>query len=75
MRRGGLQELLDSNIDRWGVPGAQLGLLQGGARTVVCSGHTGDVQQSPVVPDTTFAAGSLAKSVTALLVLDAARRG
>jgi CubicO group peptidase (beta-lactamase class C family) len=60
--------LLTDACERQLVPGAQLGLLRDGERLVVCAG-------GGVVSTTRFHAGSIAKAVTALVVLDAARRG
>ena len=57
------------------VPGAQLGLLRGGERVVVCAGVLAEGNSDPVVRTTTFHVGSIAKSVAALLTVDAARRG
>jgi len=71
----GLDELLLASCARFGVPGAQVGLLHCGQRTVRISGvaeQDGDVQ---VTPRTPFHAGSIAKAVTALVVVDAAARG
>jgi CubicO group peptidase (beta-lactamase class C family) len=57
------------------VPGAQLGLLRGDERMVVCAGTVAAGAAPPVEPTTAFHAGSIAKSLVALLVVDAARRG
>jgi len=38
MLQRGCQELLDEAVEQFGVPGAQLGVLSGGNRMVVCSG-------------------------------------
>lgn len=67
---------LDEARERQRVPGAQLGLLRRGERSVVCSGTTSvrPEQAEPIRPSTLFHAGSLAKSVAALVVVDAARR-
>ena len=65
--------MLDSTIGNCGVPGAQLGLLRVGERMVVCSGTLRAGGDDPVLESTSFHAGSLAKAVTGLLVLDAAR--
>ena len=52
----------------FGVPGAQLGLLRGHERVVLCVGDAVDAA-------TPFRAGSIAKAVAAALVLEAAERG
>ncbi|KQT94541.1 hypothetical protein ASG49_06695 [Marmoricola sp. Leaf446] len=67
-------QLLDEGIRTWGVPGAQLGLLRGDDRVTVCSGST-SIGGPPVTVATSFHAGSLAKALTGLVVLDAARAG
>lgn len=70
----GWQERLDDACARWRVPGAQLGVVRDGQREVLCSGAIAE-GGTPVGADTAFHAGSLAKSLTGLVVLDAARRG
>ena len=75
MLQRGCQELLDKAVEQFGVPGAQLGVLSGGNRMVVCSGTLLAGGDEPVVESTAFHAGSIAKAVTGLLVLDAARAG
>jgi CubicO group peptidase (beta-lactamase class C family) len=70
-----LQERLDAGCVRHLVPGAQLGLLHRDQRSVLCSGVRSIDAPEPVQPDTAFHAGSLAKSLVGLLVVDAARRG
>ena len=57
------------------MPGVQVGLLRGDDRTVLCAGTYGVDDPRPVEPDALFHAGSIAKALTALTVLDAARRG
>ena len=59
---------LREGCESYGVPGAQLGLMRGDERVVVCAGDAID-------PATPFRAGSIAKAVAAALVLDAAARG
>ena len=70
-----LQEQLDAGCATHLVPGAQLGVLHGDHRSVLCSGVRQVDAPEAVEPDTSFHAGSLAKSLVGLLVLDAARRG
>ena len=67
--------MLDAAIAAWGVPGAQLGLLANGQRLVVCAGSLRVGGGEPVAESTAFHAGSLAKAVTGLTVLSAARAG
>ncbi len=68
-------DLLGSGLERWSVPGAQVGLLRGGDRRVTCAGVLGVDDPTPVTPGTAFHAGSITKSLVGLVVLDAARRG
>ena len=66
---------LEQLLTTYAVPGAQAGLLRGGERLVVCRGSCDRMGEELVVPTTAFHAGSIAKSLTGLVVLDAARRG
>ena len=67
---------LTEGCQRFGVPGAQVGLLRGDERVVACVGSVGvDDGSAAVEPATAFHAGSIAKSLAALLVVDAARHG
>ena len=70
-----LTQALTEGCATYAVPGAQLGLLQGGQRLVVSVGTRRVGVASPVGRETAFHAGSIAKSLTALVVVDAARRG
>lgn len=70
-----VRELLARGCSTWSVPGAQLGLLREGKRVVACSGTREAGTEAPVVRGTAFHAGSIAKSLAALVVVDAARRG
>src|SRR4051794_5175073 len=58
--------LLEDGCRAFGVPAAQLGLLRDGERAV---------WTHACAPETPFHAGSIAKILTATLVLDAASRG
>jgi CubicO group peptidase (beta-lactamase class C family) len=75
MDDGQVQELLEEGGRRYSVPGAQLGLLRGDDRVVACTGSRTLTDDSPVSRETPFHAGSIAKSLAALLVVDAATRG
>jgi CubicO group peptidase (beta-lactamase class C family) len=75
MLRRNWQELLDEAVGQLGVPGAQLGVLSGRDRIVVCSGTLLAGGDEPVVESTAFHAGSIAKAMAGLVVLDAARAG
>ena len=68
-------ELLTEGCATYAVPGAQLGLLRGGERLVACAGNRTVDADAPVTHETAFHAGSIAKSLTALVVVDAAHRG
>jgi len=70
-----LEALLAEGCARFGVPGAQLGLLRDGRREVLCAGVLEVGGDAPVVPETPFHAGSIAKPLAATLALDAAARG
>jgi len=73
---GRVRTLLEELCREYAVPGAQVGLLDGTGRVVVCHGTTavGD-DARPVTASTAFHAGSVAKSLAGLLVHDAARAG
>ncbi len=66
---------LERACSSYDVPGAQVGLLRGRDRVVACAGTRSIDTDSPVLGSTLFHAGSIAKALAALLVLDAARRG
>lgn len=66
---------LPALMSRYVVPGAQLGLLRGGERVVVCAGVLAAGNSEPVARTTRFHVGSIAKSVAALLTVNAARNG
>lgn len=68
-------DLLSQGCAAFSVPGAQLGLLRGSERAVLCTGTRIAGEDAPVGRETAFHAGSVAKSLAALLVVDAARRG
>lgn len=70
-----LADRLAVACEQYAVPGAQVGLLRGADRSVLCHGTRELLERAPVVPETPFHAGSLAKSLTALVVAEAARRG
>lgn len=70
-----LRVSLEQGCSTYSVPGAQLGLLRGRDHVVVCTGTRSAGEMSPVTPHTAFHAGSIAKSLAALVVVDAARRG
>ena len=60
---------------RWSVPGAVVGLERSGVRTVLTAGVLAVDGAEPVARETPFHLGSIAKSLAALIVVDAARRG
>ena len=71
-----LEALLAEGCARFGVPGAQLGLLRDGRREVLCAGVLSEASRfHRVTPGTAFHAGSIAKPLAATLALDAAARG
>ena len=67
--------LLAEGCARFGVPGAQLGLVREGRREVLCAGVLEAGGEEAVTPRTSFHAGSIAKPLAATLALDAAARG
>lgn len=67
--------LLRKACNEFAVPSAQIGLQIGSDRTVACHGSVGNDSSNLVVPATKFHAGSIAKSLTALVICDAARSG
>lgn len=69
-----LSDLLAREAASEKVPGAQLGLLKGSERVVLCAGSLRVDDSGPVTPSTAFHLGSITKSLTALVVMDAARR-
>ncbi len=75
MAHGALRDRLCAETRRWWVPGVQLGLLTPGGRTVVCAGSLDLADSRRVDRSTSFHVASITKSLTALVVLDAARRG
>lgn len=66
---------LGEACERFGVAGAQLGLLTRGRREVLCAGVRAVGEDVRVERKTLFHVGSIAKSLAATLVLDAAERG
>ncbi|MEA2217435.1 MAG: hypothetical protein QOJ35_61 [Solirubrobacteraceae bacterium] len=70
-----LAATLGEACERFGVPGAQLGLLTGGRSDVLCAGVRTIGEDARVERETPFHVGSIAKSLAATLVLDAAERG
>ncbi len=70
-----LQPLLEGGMAKYSVPGAQLGLLRGAERVVVSAELCDQGNTRPAVDATAFHAGSLAKALTGLLILNAARNG
>src|SRR6187431_1403329 len=69
------RSVLDERCGRFAVPGAQLGLLSGKDRVVVAAGVLEYGGSQAVVSTTPFHTGSIAKSLAALTVVDAASRG
>ncbi len=70
-----MRSRLDEEAQRFSVPGAQVGLLRGADRLVVPWGALQAGGTEPVRRTTPFHAGSITKSLVALAVVDAARRG
>src|SRR4051812_6791464 len=70
-----VEQLLREACEEFAVPGAQLGLQVGADRVVACHGTLDARASAPVVRATKFHAGSIAKSLTALVICGAARAG
>src|SRR4051794_40140701 len=70
-----LATLLPEGCARFGVPGAQLGLLREGTRTVTCAGVRSAGEPEAVDAAPPYHAGPLAKALGATLGPDAAGRG
>jgi CubicO group peptidase (beta-lactamase class C family) len=75
VRLDGLGDRLAQGCRTHAVPGAQVGLLRDGERAVLCEGTAEYGGRVRVDADTFFHAGSIAKAVTAMVVLDADARG
>lgn len=69
-----VRSLLSDGLGWSAVPGAQVGLVRGPDRLVVSCGVRDIADGAPVTSETAFHAGSLGKSLTGLVVLEAARR-
>ncbi len=69
-----LNQRLSQGCRRFGVPGAQVGLLQGDQRILLSAGLE-RLAGEPVSDHTPFHVGSIAKALCALIVVDAAERG
>ena len=67
--RTALQGALDESIRTHGVPGAVLGVLQGGERLVLAAGCANVATGVDVTPDTLFQVGAISKAYTATLVM------
>jgi len=58
-----VSDLLTDGCTSFSVPGAQVGLVRGDDRLVVCAGTRDLDARAPVDPGTMFHAGSLTKSL------------
>ena len=73
--RTALQGALDESIRTHGVPGAVLGVLQGGERLVLAAGCANVATEIDVTPDTLFQVGAISKAYTATLVMQLVHAG
>jgi CubicO group peptidase (beta-lactamase class C family) len=72
---GDLTALLRQHALRHSVPGAAIGILQGGAVTTACYGVADVTTGASVTPETRFAVGSLTKSMVATVIARLAEAG
>ena len=70
-----LAALLQSELERWGVPGAVAGVLAGGQATVAAAGVSSLASGEAVHEDTPFRVASITKPLTATLAALLAREG
>lgn len=64
-----LQAVAQEALDRWGVPGAAIGLLHEGKATYASFGITSAETRQPVTPETLFRIASISKPFTATLAM------
>jgi CubicO group peptidase (beta-lactamase class C family) len=70
-----LSELLRGRLSDHGIPGATLGVLDGGDMTIATGGVADTTTGEPVTPKTRFALGSLTKSMVATVFASLAESG
>lgn len=64
-----LRAIAQESLDRWGVPGAAIGLLHDGEITLAGFGITSVETRQPVTPETLFRIASISKPFTATLAM------
>jgi len=70
-----LQAAIETELDRWDVPGMALGIFAEGESEVLAFGSASDETRAPVRPDTIFQIGSITKVFTATLVMQLVEEG
>lgn len=70
-----LEPLVRDLLDRWTVPGVQIGILHDGQQELLSYGETNRSTGEPVATDTLFQIGSVSKVFTATLALQLADAG
>lgn len=64
-----LRAIAQEALDRWGVPGAAIGVLHNGETTFASFGITSAETRQPVTPETLFRIASISKPFTATLAM------
>jgi CubicO group peptidase (beta-lactamase class C family) len=70
-----LHEMVRASMERHAVPGAALGIYDGGVEHTEGFGVTSVENPLPVDPDTIFQIGSITKTVTATTIMVLSERG
>jgi len=70
-----LHEMVKASMERHAVPGAALGIYDGGVEHTEGFGVTSVENPLPVDPDTLFQIGSITKTVTATTIMVLSERG
>lgn len=71
----GLREVVEAEMERWGVPGVVVGLLRGGEPEAVAFGVASVESSYPVLPDSAFRIASVTKPFVATLVATLIQEG
>ena len=64
-----LSDFVAAAAEKFGIPGAAVGVWAGGQETFACHGVTSVANPLPVTPDTLFSLGSVSKTFTATTVM------
>ncbi|MHB1523254.1 MAG: serine hydrolase domain-containing protein [Candidatus Dormibacteria bacterium] len=71
----GLREVVEAEMERWGVPGVVVGLLRGGEPEAAAFGVASVESGDPVLPDSAFRIASVTKPFVATLVATLIQEG